>query len=172
MYIRQLTKVYGTFNVAAANTPLNAKMLERHLFDTMPKAWIALGKTAIPAPIPKVVDVAAARISRRHSIASRSIIAPTPQPAPSVIPPSTINAGRIMTRRLSSRLNSMNDDEHSELDSVQKSRKVLQRRQSVQVDMLHSGKRNFWNDSGLNFHLRLFNQNKFSAFGDRLAFIQ
>lgn len=146
LYVKRIREVYGTFNLAAANTPLLVNMLERHLYDTIPKAWIALGKTVIPSPIKTVATAAAARISRRHSIASRSIIAP-PQP----MPPIPTSAGRIVARRMSSRINQINgsDDDHGDVDAVKKSQKLFARRQSVQVDMLNAGKRNFWNDTGL-----------------------
>lgn len=148
-YIKRVSEVYGTFNVAAANTPLIANKLERHLYDAIPKAWIALGKSTTPSPMKTVVTAAASRISRRHSVASRSVIA-SPQPTPPILPSSN-DAGRITARRMSSRISQMNvyDNVHSEIDGAKKSQKVFARRQSVQVDMVNSGKRNFWNDTGV-----------------------
>lgn len=112
--------------MAAANTPLNAQMLERHLYDTMPSAWQALGKKTVPSPIPKASKIGA----RRHSIGMGP-----PQPAAPPMP-TIVDVGRVLTRRVS-RLMEMNQQN----DGGQKTQKLITRRQSIQVDVLHSLRR-------------------------------
>lgn len=133
LYIMQLRKKYGTFNLAAVNTPLNAHMLERHLYDTIPQAWVALGGTKTPPPIPKPYGAAAATISRRHSIADSSASrppSPSPIPSPSSSTANTINFRGITLRRMSTRLNDTDEDSETTI------RNIITRRQSIQVDML------------------------------------
>lgn len=126
LYIKQLIKVYGTFNLAKSDTPLHADMLERHLYDTMPKAWLELGKTKIPPPIPKRYGAAAATISRRHSIADSMATTSAPSSQSG-----SINFRGITMRRISTRSSEV--DEGSNSASI---RNIINRRQSIQVDMM------------------------------------
>lgn len=135
-----MIKVYGSYELAASNTPLIASMLERHLYDIIPKAWAALGNKVIPPPINDNNPMAkAAKISRRHSIASRSPQTPT-------ISPSPINSttARIGMRRMST-VNQHNDSDNSVDDGSSRS-KINIRRQSIQVDVMKTMAQNAWAD--------------------------
>lgn len=95
-------------------------MLERHLYDTMPEAWHALGHDHIPAPIPKAAKIGA----RRHSYAVG--------PPQSTVPMSSLpmaDVGRILTRQESNRLQESNFGNNDKT-----TQKLIARRQSIQVD--------------------------------------
>lgn len=74
MHVQNLIMKFGSFHFAQLNTPLNATMLERHLFDMIPGAWKQLGHLEVPALIPKPIP-------RRKN--SRKSIPPLP-PVPNV----------------------------------------------------------------------------------------
>lgn len=127
--------------MAEPNTLLISDMLERHLFDTIPNAWKALGKSVVPPPISKPVAAKKIDISRRHSVASRS---------PQTTAPTS--SGRIneSARRMSTvNQHDMHGDyvDGSKHDGSKQSQKISARRQSVHVDVLKSIAEHVWSDN-------------------------
>lgn len=94
-------KNYRAFNYAEPGTFLRGNSLERHMYDTIPNAWKALGKTEIPPPIEIAASATSARrlsapMQRTKRLLSTAMQAPV----------EPIRLGRTMTRRLSTLIES------------------------------------------------------------------
>lgn len=114
VYIQNLIAKFNSYTYAEANTPLNDKMYERHLYDTIRKAWNNLGKAMAPEPIsmPQIVHR-----RRRHHQA----VMPQRDLAFEYSPAAIQASGRVITRRVSmfqSRSNINNSSSSREGDNT------------------------------------------------------
>lgn len=108
-------------------------MVERHLYDTIPQAWVALGGTKIPPAIPKSYGAAAATATIvREDLITDSFAGRLPQSTS--LSPSSSQAGAInfhgaTIRRMSTRQNETDEESEASIWNF------ITRRQAIQVDM-------------------------------------